>query len=130
MDDAELAQLASGQVFAGAVGVVGQQHFIARFEQAQIHQRQRSQTAGRQQALQAAFQRGDALFERERGGRAVQAVGVGAFVHPLALAHGRHVGKEHGRRLVHRRLRSLEFRRRNVGVVYEPGGRSARRGCG
>ena len=81
---AEGGQLALGQRLVGAVGVVGDQHLVAGFQKRQCHVGNRRQTARHQHALQATFQRGDALFQREGGRRAVQAVGVAVLVLPVA----------------------------------------------
>ena len=90
-------------------------------QQGQVHQRDGRQPARRQQALQAAFQRGDALLEDEGGGRAVQAVGVAFLLLPLAGAQRGDVGEVHRGRLVHRHLRRVEVAGRTVGVVDELG---------
>ena len=118
---AEMGQLALAQGLVGTVGVVGQQHLVAGAQQGQGGGGDGRQAAGHQQALQAAFQRAQALFQQEGGGRAVQAVGVAALVQPLAAAHGRHVLEDHRRGLVHGRLRRNKALGRLVGMVDEMG---------
>ena len=115
--DAPVRQLVARQLAAGAVDVGRQQHLVARAQQRLVHQRDGRQPAGHEHAVPAAFQRRDALFQRERGGRAVQAVGVAGLVAPVACTQRRGVAEQHGRRLVHTDLRRLEARRRLVGVV-------------
>jgi hypothetical protein len=115
--DAEVGKLAGGQRLVGAVGVVGNQHLVAGLQEGERHQRDGRQAAGHQQAFGAAFERGQALLERERGRRAVQAVGVAGLGLPVARAHGGHVGKEDGRCLEHAGLRRGEGGGRGVGMV-------------
>ena len=92
--DAKTRQLSVGHVFAGAVGVVWNQHLVARLQQRQPDDGNGCQAAGHQQALCTALQRAKALFKNERGRRAVQPIGVGALVLPLARAHGSNVRKD------------------------------------
>ena len=91
--NAEAAQLTIGQRFVGTVGVVRNQDFIAGFQDGQGHQGQSRQPTGHQHALQSPLQRAQTLLKQVGGGRAVQTVGVGRFVFPLALAHVGHCGK-------------------------------------
>src|SRR3989344_5692682 len=115
-------QFTIGKVFARAVGVVRDQHFVAGLKQGQGHVGNGGKAAGHQHALQAALQRTQALLQDERGGRAVQPIGVAAFVLPFARAHGRDVGKDDGGGLVHPRLGRYETSRRNVVMVDDAGG--------
>ncbi|MCY1378525.1 hypothetical protein D9M69_661670 [compost metagenome] len=117
MRDAPGGQLPSGKDLAGAVGVVGQQQFIALAQEGHVHQRQSRQAAGRQHAVTPAFHGGDAFFQDESGGRAVQAVGVAAFVHPLLCAQGLHVGEDDGGRLVNAGRDGLKALGGAIGVV-------------
>ncbi len=73
----------------------------------------------------AALERRDALLERERRRRSVQAVGVAGLVAPVARAQGGDVREQHRRRLVHRRLHRAEAGRRLVAVADQR--RAARR---
>ncbi|MNT17796.1 hypothetical protein D3C72_1529710 [compost metagenome] len=123
--DAEVGELAGGQRLGGAVGVVGNQHLVAGLQERERDQRDRGQPAGHEQAFGAAFERGQAFFEREGGGRAVQAVGVAGLGLPVARAHGGDVGEEHGRGLEHAGLRRSEGGRRRVGMVDQGRGRLA-----
>ena len=120
--DAITCQLHHGKVFARAVRVVGDQNFIARFQQRQTHGGNGSQTAGHEHAFGAAFQLAQTFFQQKGGGRAVQAVGVAALVFPVAGAHGGHVGEDDGGGLEHARLGRCELSGGRVGVVDEAGG--------
>ena len=105
-----------------ADGGTVQRHLdIARLQKSQIDLRDGGQPAGRQDAVGAALQRGEAFFQRERGRRAMQAIGVGRLVHPLPLAHGGDAGKKNGRGLVDPDLRCLELARGTVCVVDQIG---------
>ena len=119
---AEAAQLALREVLAGAVGVVGDQHLVAGVQQRQPHVGDGRQAAGHEHALQPAFERAQALFEGEGGGRAVQAVGVAALVLPLARAHRGDVGEDDRGGLVDRRLGCRKPGGRQVVVVNDAGG--------
>ena len=59
------SQLPFGQRFAGSIGVIGQQHLVTRAQQGHVHQRNGGQAARRQERKAPAFERGDALFQRE-----------------------------------------------------------------
>ena len=69
-------QFGLGKRFVGAVGVVRHQHFVILAQERHVHQRHRRQSTGHQHAVLATFERGNAFFQCERGGGAVQAVGV------------------------------------------------------
>eukprot|EP01136_Pigoraptor_vietnamica_P006786 Opistho-1_new@40156 len=118
-------QLMLGEGLVRAVGIVGNQHFVAGLEQGHVHQRHRRQPAGHQGAEPAAFQRRNALFQREGGGCAVQAVGVAGFMLPVALAQRRDGRKNNGRGLVDARLDRLKAGRGFVGVMDQLGGNVA-----
>ena len=123
MGDPEPGEFAIGQILAGSVGVVGDQHLIAGLEERQPHVGNGRQATGHQHTLQTALQRTQALFEDEGRGRAVQPVGVAAFVFPLARAHGRNAGKDDGGGLENPRLGSYKPGRRLVVVVDDMGGK-------
>ena len=125
--DAPLRQLVPRQLLAGVVGVVGDQHLVARLQQGHVDQCDRRQAAGQQQRVGAAFQRRDALFQREGRRRAVQPVGVARLVAPSAVAHRGRVGEDDRRGLVHAGLRRGESGRRVVGVVDQRGAQRAHR---
>jgi hypothetical protein len=101
---------------------VRQQQLIARLQQCQIDADDRGQAAGHESAKFATFKRGDALFEREAGGRAMQSVGVAGFVFPISRAHGGQIGENHGGGFVHGDLRRYKAYRGLVGVVDQVGG--------
>ena len=122
MRDAEPRQLVPRQLAARAVDVGGQQQLVAGGEQRQVHERDRRQPAGHELALPPALERGDALLEREGGGRAVQAVGVAGPAAPVACAHRRDVPEQHRRGLVDADLRRAEAGRWLVGMVDERAG--------
>ena len=121
MANAPARQLVLRKVFVRAIGVVGNQHLITGREQTQRHGADGAQAAGHQQALLTAFQAAQALFQLVGGRRAVQAVGVAAFVQPAARAHVLHAVKNDGRCLVHRRLRGGKGLGGLVAVVHQFG---------
>ena len=114
-------QFAAGQILAGAIGVVGDQHLVTCTEQGQIDQRDRRQAAGHQQRLQAPFEGRDAFFKDVGGGRAQQSVAVACLVFPAAREQGLRVGKDDRGGLVDRRLHRIERRRRHISMVNERG---------
>lgn len=120
--DAEVRELARGQRLVGSIGIVGNEHLVAGLQEGEGHQRDGREAAGHQQAFGAPFERRQPLLEREGGRRAVQAVGVAGLGLPVARAHRGHVGKEHGRCLVHAGLRRGEGGGRCVGMVDQVGG--------
>ena len=105
----------------GAVGVVRDQHLITRTQKGHINQRNRGQPAGGQHAMVPTFQCSDALFQRKGGGRAVQAVGIGRFVLPAALAHRRHVREQHRGGLEHPHRHRVKLCRGTVRVMHQLG---------
>ena len=123
MGDAKTGQLAVGKVLARAVSVVGDQYLVAGLEQGHPHVGDGGEAAGHQHTLQATFQRAQAFFEDEGGGRTVQAVGVAALVLPLPRAHGRDVGEDDRGGLEHPGLGGYKADRRLVVVVDEVGGK-------
>jgi hypothetical protein len=88
MGDAPARQVLARECLVRAIGVVRQQHLVARLQQRDIDQADRCQPARHQHRVAAAFERGQALLEREAGGRAVQAVGVAAAIEPGAATFG------------------------------------------
>ena len=115
--DAPGLELVRGKAAARAVDVVGQQQLVAAGQQRDVDQRDRRQAAGRQQDMVRALQRGQPRLQRQRGGRAVQAVGVAAAVDPLGAAQRLDRREEHRRGLVHRGQLGIEARRRGVRMV-------------
>jgi hypothetical protein len=108
--DAEVARQPASQFAVRVVDVLRQQHVVAGLQQREIDHRDRRQAARRQQAVFAAFDLGQPRFQREGGRRAVQAVGIGVLVFPLAERMLRDVLEQHGRGVVDRargRRRSL-----------------------
>ena len=123
--DAPVLQLAIGQRLGRPVSVIGDQDLVAALEQCHADVGDGRQPAGHQDAVLAAFQRCDALFQHEGGGCAVQAVGVAVLVFPVTGAHGRDIGKKDRGSLECPRLRSREPFGRNVGMVDQVGDRFA-----
>ena len=120
--DAPARQFLACQFAAGAVCVVGDQHLVASHQQRHVGERDRCEAARHQQRLQPAFERGDALFQHERGGRAVQAVGVAGLALPIPRAHRGGAVEDDRRGLVDSRLRRVEALGRRVRVVDQAGG--------
>ena len=108
-----------GQRLVGAVGIVGNQQFVTGSQKGHVDQRHGRQSAGHQRAIAAAFERGDACFECEGGGRAGQSVGVAGLMRPVAVAQGRDVGEDDCRSPVNGHGHGVEARRWLVRVVNE-----------
>ena len=121
MRNPPVIQLTLGQRLARAVGIVGKQHLVARMQQGHVDTGDGSQPARNQHRVAPSLQGTEALFQCVAGGRSMQAIGVAALVQPGTLAHGCHIGKEHGGRLADRRLRRLELGGRLVVVMDEIG---------
>ena len=121
MADAPGHEFTLRQDLVRAIGIVRNQHLIAAAQKRQRHIGYGGESTGQQQALQSAFQRAKALFQRVGRGRAVQAVGVGALVFPVKVAHRRNMGKDHRRCLENARLRRGEPFRRAIGMMYQCG---------
>ena len=100
MADAPGGQLVLRKHLRRAVHVGGQQHFVAGPQQRNVHHHDGRQAARRQQRVAAAFERGDALLERERRRRAMQPVGVARLALPFARTQRGGVAEQHRRRLV------------------------------
>jgi hypothetical protein len=125
----QAASSPDGQRLVGAIGVVGHQHLVAGLEQRHRHQRNRRQATGHQQALQAALQRAQALFQQVGGGRAVQAVGVADLSFHSVLRMAATFGKITVEALNTPGCGAEKpCGRCDVGVVDQPGG--GRRGAG
>ena len=84
---------------------------IARSEQSQIDQRNRSLPARSDDGAVAAFQFADARGQLQRRGRAVQTVGVAGFVLVPGIGYCRRVGKQNGGAAINRSVeRAKAFR--------------------
>ena len=109
--DAKIALQPIAEFAVRVVDIVRQEHVVAAFQHRKIDQRNRRQAARRKHAAGATFNRRQPRFERERGRRAVQAVGVAALVLPVTRPHRRDVFKQHSRRMMDRRgKRGKSFR--------------------
>ena len=101
----------------GAIDIGRQQHLVTGLEQGRVDEGDGRQAAGGQFAVQAAFQRGDALLQRVGGGRPVQSVGIALLALESSRPQSRDVLEHHRGRFVHRGRESLEPVRRAVRVV-------------
>ena len=120
--DAKALQFGESQRLVGAVDIVGQQNFVAWVEQGQVHAGDGRQSAGKQQAVPAAFQGAEPLFQQVTGGRAAGAVGIAFAIQCVAVARSRNIGQENGRSLVHGGLRCGKALWRLVVVMNQAGG--------
>ena len=122
MANAPARQLMLCKVFVRPIGIVGNQHLVAGAKQAQRYGADSTQAAGHQQALLAALQTAQTLFQLVGGGRAMQAIGEPAFIQPAARAHVVHAVENDGRCFVHCGLYRSKGWRGLVAVVYQVGG--------
>ncbi|MNI78034.1 hypothetical protein D3C73_1343780 [compost metagenome] len=82
--DAEILLQPVCQLAVRVIDVIRNQYIVAAFEEGEIDQCDCRQAAGCQHAMLAVFNRGQSRFQRESGRCAVQAVGIGILVLPVA----------------------------------------------
>ncbi len=113
---------ALGQFAARAVHIARQQHRVALLQQSEIDQGDGRKTRGAEHAVAPAIEHGQTLLQDERGGGAVQPVGIAGLAAPVARAHRGHIWEDHGGGMVHAGLHRTKTGWRLIRVMLQTGG--------